>query len=66
LKLPNVAAKVVGARLLTGGKVDAKQTKEGLELSVPESSRQKVVTVIALECDADVMKFPAVDAAPFK
>ena len=60
LKLPNVSAKLMSARLLTEGKVDAKQTQSGLEITVPESSRQKAVTVTALEFDSDVMKFPAV------
>ncbi len=64
LKLPNVAAKLVGARLLAGGKGDAAQTESGLEISVPEISRQKAVTVIALEFDSDVMKFPAAVTAP--
>lgn len=61
LKLPAIGAKLVNARLLAGGKVDAKQTDNGLEISVPESSRQKAVTVVALEFDSDVMKFPAVN-----
>ena len=64
LKLPNVGAKLVAARLLAGGKVDAKQTPSGLEISVAESSRQKAVTVVALEFASDVMKFPAVAVSP--
>ena len=64
LKLPTVEAKLVNARLLSGGKVDAKQTESGLEISVAESSRQNAVTVVSLEFDSDVMKFPAVPAAP--
>jgi len=62
LKLPNVAAKLVNARLLSGGKVDAKQSDAGLEISVAETDRQKDVTVVALEFDSDVMKLPAVSA----
>ena len=64
LKLPNVAPKLVSARLLAGGKVDAKHTESGLEISVAQSSRQKAVTVVALEFDSDVMKIPAVSVAP--
>ncbi len=60
LKLPNFAAKLVHAKLLSGGKVDAKQTESGLEIFVPESGRQKADTVVKLEFDSDVMKFPAV------
>jgi alpha-L-fucosidase len=62
LKLPNVAAKLLNARLLSGGKVDAKQSDGGLEISVAETDRQKAVTVVALEFDSDVMKLPAVSA----
>ncbi len=61
LNLPNVGAKLVNSRLLAGGKVDAKQTTSGLEISVAESSRQKAVTVVALEFDSGVMKFSAVN-----
>ena len=64
LKFPNVAANLVGACLLGGGKVDAKQTQSGLEVAIAESSRQKAVTVIALEFDSQVMRFPAVAVAP--
>ena len=59
LILPKVAAKLVGARLLIGGKVEAKQTNTGLEIAVAKAD-----TVVALEFDADVMKIPAVDIAP--
>ena len=64
LRLPKVAAKLMGARLLTGGTVDAKQTDTGLEIAVAEAARAKVDTVVALEFDADVMKIPAVEIAP--
>ena len=63
LKLPAVGAKLVSARLMSGGKVDAKQSDEGLGISVAESKRQKTVTVVALEFDSDVMKLPAVAVA---
>jgi alpha-L-fucosidase len=64
LKLPNVSAKLVNARLLSGGKVDAKQSDVGLEISVAKSDRQKAVTVVALEFDSDVMNFSDVSVAP--
>ena len=60
LKLPNIPAKLLNAYLLDGGKVDAKQTDNGLEMFVSESLRQKAVTVVALEFDSEVMKLPAV------
>jgi alpha-L-fucosidase len=61
LKLPPVRVKLVDAYLLSGGKVNTRQTDKGLELSVPEMDRQKGDTVVALEFDGNVMKLPAVD-----
>jgi alpha-L-fucosidase len=63
LKLPNVAAKLAHAKLLSGGKAVAQQSDAGLEISVAESDRQKAATVVALEFDSDVMKIPAVAIA---
>ena len=61
LKLPKLAAKLTSARLLGGGKVDAKQKDSGLEIVVVAADRAKVDTVVVLEFDVDVMKIPAVD-----
>ena len=63
LQLPPIPVKLVHARLLNGSKVDARQSDAGLEISVPESSRQKVDMVVALDFDGDVMEFPAVDVS---
>ncbi|MEI8288215.1 MAG: alpha-L-fucosidase [Verrucomicrobiota bacterium] len=63
LKLPPVSAKLLNARLLCGGKADVKQSATELGISVVASDRQKTVTVVALEFDSDVMKFPAVTIA---
>ena len=62
LKLPPVAAKLVQARLLSGGKVEVKQSDAGLDISVSETDRQPVDTVVAVEFDSGVMKLPAVNA----
>jgi len=59
LELPPLPVKLVRARLLSGGKVDAKQSDTGLEISVAESDRQKIDTIVALEFDGDVMKLIA-------
>jgi alpha-L-fucosidase len=59
LALPPLPVKLVRARVLSGGKVDAKQSDTGLEISVAESDRQKIDTIVALEFDGDVMKLPA-------
>ena len=63
LQLPPIPVKLVHARLLNGSKVDARQSDAGLEIFVPESSRQKADTVVALDFDGDVMEFPAVDVS---
>jgi len=59
LELPPLPVKLVRARGLGGGKVDAKQSDAGLEISVAASDRQQVDTIVALEFDGDVMKLPA-------
>jgi alpha-L-fucosidase len=63
LKLPSVEAKLVNSRLLAGGNVDARQTDNGLEISVAVKDRISAVTVVALEFNSDVMKFPAIVVA---
>ncbi len=61
LKLPAIAAKVMEVRLLTGGSAKVHQTDAGLEISVPESARQPIDTIVALELDTGVNEIPAVD-----
>jgi alpha-L-fucosidase len=53
--LPNIPAKIVGASLLTGGKVDMKQTDEGIVLSVPASDQQPIDTLVKLKLDGSAM-----------
>lgn len=60
LQLPPLDAHLLSARLLSGGPVDARQSAAGLEIAVPVASRQPVDTVVALQFDRDVMKFPAI------
>jgi hypothetical protein len=45
---------------------EVKQSKAGLEIFVPESDRQPIVTIIALEVQGDVMQLPAIDGARHK
>ena len=59
LKLPPIPAKLLHARLLSGGGVEARQTDAGLEISVPKSTGQPSDTVVALEFAADVMGISA-------
>ena len=50
-KLPLIPAKVVRSQVLGGGKAQVRQTATGLEISVPEQSRNPVDTVVAIELD---------------
>jgi len=61
LKLPAIPAKVVRSRVLTGGKAEVRQTAGGLEIFVPESDRQPIDTVVALELDRAALDLTAVD-----
>ena len=61
VKLPAIPAKVVSSRVLTGGKAEVRQTDSGIEISVPESDRQPIDTIVALELDGDANQIPAVD-----
>ena len=64
LKLPPIPAKVLRARLLGGGKAEARQTASGLEVSVPEGDRQPLDTVVALELDGAALDIPALEVPP--
>jgi alpha-L-fucosidase len=60
LKLPALPLKVLSHRVLGGDLAEVKQSKAGLEIFVPESDRQPIVTIIALEMEGDVMQLPAI------
>jgi alpha-L-fucosidase len=64
LILPNLKAKLVRSRLLSGGQVDVQQSDSALKISVPASARQKIDTVLALDFDGDVMKLSASPVTP--
>ena len=66
LTLPRLPVNLVDAHLLSGGRVEARRSDQGLEISVPESDRQNIDTVVALKFDGDVMNLPAVDVSEFK
>jgi alpha-L-fucosidase len=61
LKLPPIPAKVLDSRVLTGGSAEVRQTASGIEISVPESARQPLDTIVALTLDVDANEIPAVD-----
>jgi alpha-L-fucosidase len=66
LTLPRLPVNLVDAHLLSGGMVDARQSDQSLEISVPESDRQKIDTVVALKFDGEVMNLPAMEIPEFK
>lgn len=49
LKLPPIQNKIVGSSVLTGGNVTVRQTAASVEVSVPQSDRQEIDTVVVLE-----------------
>jgi alpha-L-fucosidase len=59
LKLPAIPAKVLRSRVLTGGKVEVRQTAAGLEVFVPQAERDPLDTIVALELDGDALSIPA-------
>ena len=61
LKLPVIPAQVVHSRVLGGGKAEVRQTTTGLEISVPESDRRPIDTVVALELNRSTLDIAAVD-----
>ena len=61
LKLPAISPRVISSRLVTGGKVEVRQNAAGLEISVPQSDRQPLDTIVALELDGSALDLPAVE-----
>ena len=59
VKLPPLGRKIVKSELLTGGKVDVKQEAEGITVTVAQSDRQELDTLVRLELDG-----PATELAP--
>jgi alpha-L-fucosidase len=60
LKLPNLPAKITGAKILGGGQADVRQAESGIEISVAPARHDPSDTVVALELDSDALKIPAV------
>ncbi len=58
LTLPAIAAKVIRATALTGGKASFGQSEHGIEISVPEASRSDIDTVVELQLDAPLKPYP--------
>jgi alpha-L-fucosidase len=63
LVLPVLPAKVLAARVLGGGKADARQTDKGLEIAVDGKNRQAAVTVVALELVGPAADLAAIEVS---
>ena len=59
LSLPPIDRKIVGSRLLTGGRVTVQQDKDGVTINVAEQDRREIDTIVVLEMDG-----PAAQIAP--
>jgi len=64
ITLHGLPRKIKGSSLLTGGKVEARQSEQGVVITVPASDRQAVDTLVKLELDGSAMDLPAVTANP--
>jgi alpha-L-fucosidase len=64
VKLPNISAKIVRATLLKGGKVQAKQTENGIEIFVAPEKREANDTVVVLKLASDALRIPAITISP--
>lgn len=59
LILPSIPAKVLSAKVLTGGTVEFRQDDNGIRLNVPSANHDEIDTLVVLELDV-----PAIDIAP--
>jgi alpha-L-fucosidase len=64
VKLPNISAKIVRAKLLKGGKAQAKQTESGIEIFVAPEKREANDTVVVLKLTSDALRIPAITISP--
>jgi alpha-L-fucosidase len=53
VKLPPLAKKITGSRVLTGGTAEVRQTAEGVEVSVPKADRREIDTIVALQLEEE-------------
>jgi alpha-L-fucosidase len=64
ITLHNLTRKITGSSLLTGGKVEVKQTEQGVVITVPAGDRQAVDTLVKLELDGSAMDLAPVALNP--
>ena len=61
LTLTALPAKILSATLLSGEKVNIKQTAAGLTLTVPLASQDNISTIIKLVIDKPAIDIPIID-----
>jgi len=61
LRLPNIAAKILSAKVLGGGRADFHQADDTIEISVAAADRSANDTIVILKLDSDALKIPALD-----
>jgi hypothetical protein len=60
VRLPNIPAKIVSAKLLNGGKAEVHQAGSGIEIFVAPANRDVRDTVMVLKLNSAALKIPAV------
>jgi alpha-L-fucosidase len=64
LRLPAIDARILEATLSGGGQVNVEQAADGTRVSVPESARQALDTVVILDLDRPADSIPPAEVAP--
>jgi alpha-L-fucosidase len=63
ITLPPVPNKIIAISVLTGGTAIVRQTKESVEISVPQTSRHPLDTVVVLRLDGPASRIPPCDVS---
>ena len=58
ITLPAISRKILKSRVLTGGEATVKQTKTGIDISVPAAQRETIDTIVKLELDGQAIGNP--------
>ncbi|MEI7900694.1 MAG: alpha-L-fucosidase [bacterium] len=61
LTLPPLPVKILGSKLLTGGKVDVRQTADALSVKVDPKDKQKIDTIIELTVEGNAFDIKPID-----
>ena len=63
ITLPPIPNKIIAASVLTGGTATVKQIKESIEISVPQTSRRPLDTIVVLRLDGPAGQIPPCDVS---